>query len=194
MLVGLQTEVDKNECDNKDVQSNVMANSTVERTVVSTYGTFLAESLAEWSEQVLDLGNLNQNYIRFQRSAKLCRLIIIVQSGKFDGRVIQRELSMITNLMTEDNFEGVMKDDGKPLNVTRARVWFEVGGSYVMVAVLQYRTPVPRDAAGLPPQQVLRGVQRHLRPHRLRRGRQLPGGGVVLDQGWGDITSLHIMP
>ena len=133
MLVGLQTEVDKNECDNKDVQSNVMANSSVERTVVSTYGTFLAESLAEWSEQVLDLGNSNQNYIRFQRSAKLCRLIIIVQSGKFDGRVIQRELSMITNLMTEDNFEGVMKDDGKPLNVTRARVWFEVGGS----------TPVP---------------------------------------------------
>ena len=45
---------------------------------------------------------------------------------------------MITNLMTEDNFEGVMKDDGKPLNVTRARVWFEVGGSYVMVAVPQY--------------------------------------------------------
>lgn len=138
MLVGLQTEVDKNECDNKDVQSNVMANSTVERTVVSTYGTFLAESLAEWSEQVLDLGNSNQNYIRFQRSAKLCRLIIIVQSGKFDGRVIQRELSMITNLMTEDNFEGVMKDDGKPLNVTRARVWFEVGLGCVMVAVPRY--------------------------------------------------------
>ena len=60
---------------------------------------------------------------------------------------------MITNLMTEDNFEGVMKDDGKPLNVTRARVWFEVGGS---TPVPQY--PITSVDAGLPPQQVLRGV------------------------------------
>ena len=46
---------------------------------------------------------------------------------------------MITNLMTEDNFEGVRKDDGKPLNVTRARVWFEVSGS----------TPVPQYPVSL---------------------------------------------
>ena len=49
-----------------------------------------------------------------------------MEEGKFNARVIQRELAMITHLMTEENFENVKRDDGKPLNVSRARTWFEV--------------------------------------------------------------------
>ena len=53
--------------------------------------------------------------------------LFLVQQGKFTARVIQRELAMITNLMTPNNFENVTKDDGSPFNVSNARVWFEVG-------------------------------------------------------------------
>ena len=49
-----------------------------------------------------------------------------VEEGKFTGRVLQRELSMITNLMREENFVNVTRDDGQPLNVSKARIWFEV--------------------------------------------------------------------
>ena len=52
--------------------------------------------------------------------------MVKVEEGKFTGRVLQRELSLITNLMTTENFENVTKDDGSPLNVTRAKLWFEV--------------------------------------------------------------------
>lgn len=118
-VLGLQTEVDKNICDNNDLKKNVLDNSTVERMVVSTYGSFLAESLADWSQQVVKLG------IKFHLHCH-CVNTLIVEEGKFTGRVLQRELSMITHLMTEDNFDKVLRDDGSPLNVTRARVWFEV--------------------------------------------------------------------
>ena len=37
---------------------------------------------------------------------------LIVEEGKFNARVIQRELAMITHLMTKDNFENVKRDDG----------------------------------------------------------------------------------
>ena len=36
--------------------------------------------------------------------------IFLVEDGKFNARVIQRELAMITNLMTPENFENVVKD------------------------------------------------------------------------------------
>ena len=52
--------------------------------------------------------------------------MVKVEEGKFTGRVLQRELALITNLMTTENFENVTKDDGSPLNVTRAKLWFEV--------------------------------------------------------------------
>ena len=55
-VLGLQTEVDKNVCENNDLKKNVLDNSRVERMVVSTYGSFLAESLADWSQQVVKLG------------------------------------------------------------------------------------------------------------------------------------------
>ena len=124
-VLGLQTEVDKNVCENDDLKKNVLDNSRVERMGVSTYGSFLAESLAEWSQQVVKLGIKSLNSVHC-----LCvNTLIIVEEGKFTGRVLQRELSMITHLMTEDNFDKVLRDDGSPLNVTRARVWFEVKSS-----------------------------------------------------------------
>ena len=59
--------------------------------------------------------------------ASLLAHIFTVQQGKFTARVIQRELAMITNLMTPNNFKDVTKDDGSLFNVSTARVWFEVG-------------------------------------------------------------------
>ena len=44
---------------------------------------------------------------------------------------------MITHLMTEDNFDKVLRDDGSPLNVTRARVWFEVRSSVDSLGTIQ---------------------------------------------------------
>ena len=67
-VLGLQTEVDKNVCENDDLKKNVLDNSRVERMVVTTYGSFLAESLAEWSQQVVKLG------IKFLN--RLCKLSV----------------------------------------------------------------------------------------------------------------------
>ena len=126
-VLGLQTEVDKNVCENDDLKNNVLNNSTVERMVVTTYGSFLAESLADWSQQVVKLGLIYDVHWLFNV------LSLTVEEGKFTGRVLQRELSMITHLMTEENFDKVLRDDGTPLNVTRARVWFEVSsGQYYL--------------------------------------------------------------
>ena len=55
-VLGLQTEIDKNECHDDSLKSNIINSTLVERMVVSTYGSFLAESLSSWSEQVLKLG------------------------------------------------------------------------------------------------------------------------------------------
>ena len=55
-MLGLQTEIDKNECHDDSLKSNIINSTLVERMVVSTYGSFLAESLSSWSEQVLKLG------------------------------------------------------------------------------------------------------------------------------------------
>ena len=47
-----------------------------------------------------------------------------MKNGKFTGRVVQRELAMITNLMTEENFAHL--PPSQQFNVTAARVWYEV--------------------------------------------------------------------
>ena len=47
-----------------------------------------------------------------------------MKKGKFTGRVVQRELAMITNLMTEENFAHLPPN--QQFNVTAARVWYEV--------------------------------------------------------------------
>ena len=70
--------------------------------------------------------NTESNSNKTQKNRKLL-YFLLVQQGKFTARVIQRELAMITNLMTPNNFKNVTKDDGSPFNVSTARVWFEVG-------------------------------------------------------------------
>ena len=55
-VLGLQTEVNTNTCHDTELRSNVINSSNVERMVVSTFGSFIAESLADWSEQIVQLG------------------------------------------------------------------------------------------------------------------------------------------
>ena len=114
---------------------------------------------------------------------------------------------MITHLMTEENFEKVLRDDGSPLNVTRARVWFEVStaqyylkGPALPASMDNASTPLNMSSlyfhsglftqpplnmsssylhTGLFTQPLLPGVQRELRGERVRRERQVSGGGVV---------------
>ena len=51
----------KVDCDKTDLLDNVLNSTSVERTVISTYGSFIANSLADWSRQVVDLvqGKMN---------------------------------------------------------------------------------------------------------------------------------------
>ena len=45
-------------CRDKALQNNHLNSSNVERLVVSTYGSFLATSLADWSKQIVQLGRV----------------------------------------------------------------------------------------------------------------------------------------
>ena len=77
---------------------------------------------------MVELGRNNLNKtINLRHFYHKISFLFLVQQGKFTARVIQRELAMITNLMTPHNFKDVTKDDGSPFNVSTARVWFEVG-------------------------------------------------------------------
>ena len=42
-------------CANNSLMNNNIDSKNVERTVISTYGSFIAKSLAEWSKQVISL-------------------------------------------------------------------------------------------------------------------------------------------
>ena len=53
--MGLQTELNNFRCENDKLIEDSIDSKTVERTVISTYGSFIAESLAEWSKQVISL-------------------------------------------------------------------------------------------------------------------------------------------
>ena len=54
-LLGLQLELDNFKCENEQLIEDSIDSKSVERTVISTYGSFIAESLAEWSKQVISL-------------------------------------------------------------------------------------------------------------------------------------------
>ena len=54
-LLGLQLELDNFKCKNNKLMEDSIDSKSVERTVISTYGSFIAESLAEWSKQVISL-------------------------------------------------------------------------------------------------------------------------------------------
>ena len=95
-VFGLQTEEGLFKCSNNDLMNNQLQSDKAERMIVTTYGSFVAHSLAEWSKQVISL----------------------VQSESFSPRVIKRELRSITNLLQEKNFANLTMDNGDALNLT----------------------------------------------------------------------------
>ena len=101
-VLGIQLEYDKRNCSDGNLLKSRLNSDILERTKVSVHGSFLAKSLADWSQQVVSL----------------------VQEGKFTGVVIQRELSLISNLFTEDNFDAVKRDDGTDLDLPGLVDWF----------------------------------------------------------------------
>ena len=54
-VFGLQAEESNFNCENKKLMDNAMESQSVDRMVITTFGSFLADSLAEWSKQVLSL-------------------------------------------------------------------------------------------------------------------------------------------
>ena len=68
-VFGLTTESSRNTCRRTELLRNQINSTVAERMVVSTYGSFIADSLASWSQQVVEL----------------------VESGKFTGRVIREQ-------------------------------------------------------------------------------------------------------
>ena len=51
-MFGLKVERGRRSCDNTELLQDNIDSNRVERMVVSTFGSFLADSLAEWSQQV----------------------------------------------------------------------------------------------------------------------------------------------
>ena len=54
-VFGLQTEESHFDCNNKKLLKNELESKNVERMIVTTHGSFIANSLAEWSKQVISL-------------------------------------------------------------------------------------------------------------------------------------------
>ncbi len=52
-VFGFQSELNSFNCSNANLKRDLASSSNVERMLVSTYGSFIADSLAEWSKQVL---------------------------------------------------------------------------------------------------------------------------------------------
>jgi len=102
-LLGIQMELNRENCSNGDLLTNMINSSYTERNKVSTFGSFLAENIADWTQQVVSL----------------------VNDGKFQGRVIQRSLKIISDLFTKENFEDVVREDGMPLDLDGLVAWFE---------------------------------------------------------------------
>ncbi len=51
-VFGFQSELNSFNCSNANLKRDLASSSNVERMLVSTYGSFIADSLAEWSKQV----------------------------------------------------------------------------------------------------------------------------------------------
>lgn len=54
-IFGLQTEESHFNCKNRKLIENTLDSKTTDRMIVTTYGSFIAKSLAEWSQQVISL-------------------------------------------------------------------------------------------------------------------------------------------
>ena len=51
-VFGFQSELNHFNCSNEKLKRDDMDSTNVERMVISTYGSFIADSLSEWSKQV----------------------------------------------------------------------------------------------------------------------------------------------
>ena len=105
-VFGLQTEESHFNCKNKNLLDSNLESKNVERTIVTTHGSFIANSLAEWSKQVINL----------------------VMADTFSPRVIRRELKPILHLFDENNFVNITFSSGDhvaKVNVTRIKQWIE---------------------------------------------------------------------
>ena len=54
-IFGLQAEESNFQCDDKNLLENSIDSANVDRMVITTFGSFLADSLAQWSKQVISL-------------------------------------------------------------------------------------------------------------------------------------------
>ncbi|XP_023334523.1 uncharacterized protein LOC111706009 isoform X2 [Eurytemora carolleeae] len=101
-VLGFQAEVSKMNCSNTNLMNMGSNSDSLERTVISTFGSFIAESLLEWTEQVITL----------------------VQNGDFEPHAIKRKLVPIEDLFLRENFEH-LKVDGNKIDVSVIRPWFQ---------------------------------------------------------------------
>lgn len=97
-VFGLQMEQSHFHCNNTELLANDIDSETVERMIVTTHGSFVANSLADWSKQVIGL----------------------VQAETFSPRVIRRELKPILQLFEDKNFK-----ENTMLNITNIKEWME---------------------------------------------------------------------
>jgi hypothetical protein len=51
-VLGFQTEMNHLNCSNDELKKNKIDSKNVDRMIISTYGSFIADSLKEWSKQV----------------------------------------------------------------------------------------------------------------------------------------------
>ena len=133
-LLGLQLELDNFKCKNEQLIEDSIESKSVERTVISTYGSFIAESLAEWSKQVISLVQASSFSPRY-----LCTWIMIInvkwnilawlelssslQFKYYSYRAIRRELKSHLNLFQPHNFGELLDENGEKINVTEIREW-----------------------------------------------------------------------
>ena len=67
-VFGLQAEESNFNCENEKLMDNTMESQSVDRMVITTFGSFLADSLQKWSKQVISLVQADSfRYILFRQ-------------------------------------------------------------------------------------------------------------------------------
>jgi len=100
-IFGFQTEMDTYNCTNENLRNMGSESETLERTVISTFGSFVAESLAEWTKQVVGL----------------------VQINEFQPHIIKRNHQPIQSLFNSRNFAH-LKLNNESIDASVIIPWF----------------------------------------------------------------------
>jgi len=100
-IFGFQTEMDTYNCTNENLRNMGSGSETLERTVISTFGSFVAASLAEWTKQVVGL----------------------VQGNEFQPHTIKRTHQPIQSLFNRRNFEH-LKQNNESIDASVIIPWF----------------------------------------------------------------------